>query len=218
MSRRLRLLLLSPVFRWTLVLVVLLVAGAIAFWPRQQQESAQSVPLPSPSKQAGPARSDLPCPPSAASGAKPALGGTTASCLGDGTRVDAASALAARDGKPTVVNVWASWCPPCREELPVLQRYADRERAGSGGANLVGIQIDSDPAEGRALLAKLGVRFPMLYDTGEAVSKRLGVPYALPASYVIDTRGRVHFVGQPRVFRTVSDVQQAVAGYGGADG
>lgn len=221
MSPRLRLILLSPAFRWTVVALVLLAAGAIAFWPRQQPDIVAYRPPPSAEQDAdtrdgaNTRGAAMPCPETAPAGAtKPNLGGSSVVCLGSGARMDAAAALAARDGKPTLVNVWASWCPPCRDELPVLQRYAQRADA----VRVVGMQIDSPPEDGRALLSRLGVRLPTVFDPGERTAARLQVPYGLPASYLIDAHGRVQFVAEPRLFDTVSDVERAVRRYTPAGG
>lgn len=217
MNPRLRLVLLSPAFRWGVVLLVLVVALAIAFWPRRPEQpvAAPSSPQPSatrPSTETMPSEGYVPpCPDLVGGSGAPHLGGVRASCLGSGATVDAAAALAGRAGRPTLVNVWASWCPPCRQELPVLDRYARQP----GAARVVGVQIDSPAEDGRAVLDQLHVRLPTLYDADESVSKALKVPYALPASYLVDARGEVRFVNSPRVFRSVDDVAAAVASYGG---
>ena len=61
------------------------------------------------------------------------------------------------------------------------------------------------------LLARLGVRYPNVADSNGDAVRALRVPDALPASYVIDSGGTVHFVTDPRLFRSVEAVQQAVA-------
>ncbi|MGH3623171.1 MAG: TlpA family protein disulfide reductase [Sciscionella sp.] len=222
MNPRLRLVLLSPAFRWGVVLLVLVIAGAIAFWPRQpeptaavpaksqqgttQQGTTQQRTAAEPSDGSGP-----PCPEAVGGAGAPRLGGARVSCLTGGATVDAAAVLAARPGRPTLVNVWASWCPPCQEELPVLNQYAKQP----GAARVVGVQIDSAAADGRVLLDRLHVRLPTLYDGDESLSKALKVPYALPASYLVDADGGVRFISSPRVFTSVRQVAGAIARYGG---
>jgi thiol-disulfide isomerase/thioredoxin len=147
-----------------------------------------------------------PCP--AGSGEVAALRGVTAQCLGDGSTVDLGHALA---GHTTLVNVWATWCEPCKTELPVLDAYAARP----GAAKVLTVQVAGVPAEGLALLTRLGVHLPVVYDgTGTAgpVSAALRVPPALPASFLVTPDGQVRFVSDPRIFADADEVSAAVEG------
>jgi thiol-disulfide isomerase/thioredoxin len=96
----------------------------------------------------------------------------------------------ARLGAPAVINLWASWCAPCRTELPQIQRYADR---AGGRIQVVGV-ITGDPNRdgARSLVDDLGLRFPMLYDEPAALRTRIGVQ-ALPATLLVDAQGRVAY-------------------------
>ena len=191
----------SARLRWVLVAVILLVAGAVAVWPRGDDPAPPPVSAP-----------DLAAPrkaaalePCAEAGPGPeALRPVTATCLATGAPVVAGNALGGRD---VLVNVWATWCQPCREELPLLAEYA----AAPDALDVVGLAVQSPEADALELLPALGVRFPNLFDGGGAVAKALKVPDALPASYLISADGSVTFVAQPRVFRTVEDVRATVA-------
>src|SRR5690606_3950472 len=80
---------------------------------------------------------------------------------------------AAWSGRPLLVNFWASWCAPCIEEMPELQRFASAQ--GETGVQVVGIALDDRPAV-EAFLRKVPVRYPILLDrAGPADSSvRLG--------------------------------------------
>lgn len=94
-------------------------------------------------------------------------------------------------GRPLLVNFWASWCAPCIEEIPQLQRFARRQPRD--GVQVIGIALD-DAEAARALLRRLQVDYPILLDTaGPADSSvrwgnRRGV---LPYTVLIDDAGRL---------------------------
>ena len=106
----------------------------------------------------------------------------------DGNIVDLA---AIAPDRPLLVNVWASWCGPCLDEMPELQRYARSQ--GADGVQVVGLALDS--AEGvRGFLARTPVDYPILLDTpGPAdASVRLGnLRGLLPYIVLVDARGTV---------------------------
>jgi thiol-disulfide isomerase/thioredoxin len=186
--------------RWALAAVVLVAAGVVAFWPR-----GGSAPAPSPDLSA--ARSQAALTPCATGGTGPqALRGVTAECLADGGRVDVEGALG---GHAVLVNVWATWCEPCRGELPILAEYSARP----GSVAVVGLAVKSPPADALGLLAGLGVKFPNLLDTDGSVERALNLPAALPASYLIAPDGTITMVSVPRVFRSVDDVSGVVTRY-----
>lgn len=94
-------------------------------------------------------------------------------------------------GRPLLINVWASWCGPCIEEMPELQRFGAHQ--GREGVQVVGIALD-DPEAVRAFLHKVPVDYPILVDApGPAdAGVRLGnVKGVLPYSVLIGRDGRV---------------------------
>jgi thiol-disulfide isomerase/thioredoxin len=91
-------------------------------------------------------------------------------------------------GKVVLVNFWATWCPPCREEIPELlqlkKEYKDR-------LEIVGISEDEDPPESVLKFARQkGMTYPIVMATDQLIEAYGGVP-ALPTSFLIDTQGRV---------------------------
>ena len=91
-------------------------------------------------------------------------------------------------GKIVVMNLWASWCPPCRAEMPDLQTVA-REYAADGVV-VVGVNEGESPAHAAAFARSLRIAFPIWMDEGQ----RYGRVYAalgLPTTIVIDRRGTV---------------------------
>jgi peroxiredoxin len=96
-------------------------------------------------------------------------------------------------GRPVVVNVWTSWCPPCREEMPALQRvFHDYQEQG---VVILGMNstLQDRREEALAFAAGQGLTFPILLDTdGEAT--RLYQVRALPTTFFIDARGVIQEV------------------------
>ncbi len=89
-------------------------------------------------------------------------------------------------GHPVFVNFWASWCPPCRSEMPDIQSLA-QENAGKGLVVLgVNMQEDSQPVVHYA--DTLGLSFPLVLDRNGSVSTRYNVT-GLPTSYILDEDG-----------------------------
>jgi thiol-disulfide isomerase/thioredoxin len=91
-------------------------------------------------------------------------------------------------GKVVMVNFWATWCPPCREEIPELLAL---KRDYQGRVEIVGISEDDDGPETVLKFARQkGMNYPIVMATPELVASYGGVP-ALPTTFLIDTQGRV---------------------------
>ena len=94
-------------------------------------------------------------------------------------------------GRPVLVNLWASWCGPCIEEMPELERFATAQ--GDGGTAVVGIALD-DEAAVREFLRTVPVSYPIALDAAGPADAgvRLGNPKGvLPYTALIDARGRL---------------------------
>jgi thiol-disulfide isomerase/thioredoxin len=88
---------------------------------------------------------------------------------------------------PAVVNLWASWCPPCREELPAFQRLADRT---AGRLHVIGVNTRDRRESARSLAVDLGLTLPNLIDQDERLRTGLGRA-ALPVTAFVDGQGRI---------------------------
>uniref|UniRef100_A0A831TH04 TlpA family protein disulfide reductase n=1 Tax=Thermorudis peleae TaxID=1382356 RepID=A0A831TH04_9BACT len=96
--------------------------------------------------------------------------------------------LAQYRGKTVVINFWASWCPPCREEAPILQQFAARHAGGD--VVLLGIDVWDKEPDARAFLAEFGLTYPNALDVEGSVSIEYGVS-GVPETYVIGPDGRL---------------------------
>lgn len=198
-------------WRWALVAVVIAAAVAAAVWPRGgAAPAAQAPPRPAQDLSAARARAALPpCAPAAAPApAGSPLASAHVTCLADGRTVDLASVVG---GGPALVNVWAPWCVPCRQELPALAAYA----TSPGAVPVLEVQVQSFQSDGLALLARLGVKLPTVFDGGDSASRALSVPTTLPASYLVEG-GHPTRVTDPLLFGSEADVASAVARYVGS--
>lgn len=94
-------------------------------------------------------------------------------------------------GRVVMVNFWASWCGPCRLEMPHLNRLHAKYR--DAGFTLLGVNIDEDAGKAAGLSSKLGLRFPILLDTDKKVSRLYNLT-TMPSTVLIDRDGRVRHV------------------------
>lgn len=117
--------------------------------------------------------------------------------------------LASLRGRPLVVNLWATWCPPCRHETPYLQSVYERYR--DDGLRVAGITVDGRSAadDARAFLEEMGVTYIQLHDPGMRSMDVFRV-FGLPATYVIDAEGRIVFAGNRPVFEGDEPFESAI--------
>jgi len=94
-------------------------------------------------------------------------------------------------GDVVLINFWATWCGPCRQEMPLLDDlYGRYQRVGF---NLLGVNIDDDSRRAMQMVQELGVKFPVLFDENKEVSKLYEVE-AMPVTVLVDREGRVRHV------------------------
>jgi cytochrome c biogenesis protein CcmG, thiol:disulfide interchange protein DsbE len=121
------------------------------------------------------------------SGSKGALG-RAAPALPSVRLLGPAVTLASLHGRPALVVFWASWCTPCEQEAPALERFA---RALHGRATLVGVNWSDPSLSGaRAFIGRFRWTFPNLRDPDETSGQKYGVS-GLPTTYAIDSAGRI---------------------------
>ena len=99
--------------------------------------------------------------------------------------------LAEQRGQVVLVNFWASWCGPCKQEMPQLNKLYDKYR--SAGFVMFGINVDENPQQAAGTAARLGVRFPVLFDADKAVTRLYDVN-SMTATVLIDRDGRVRYL------------------------
>jgi len=94
-------------------------------------------------------------------------------------------------GDVVMINFWATWCGPCRQEMPLLNDlYARYNRVGF---SLLGVNIDDDSSRALEMAEELGVSFPVLFDERKEVSKLYQVE-AMPVTVLVDREGKVRHV------------------------
>jgi len=91
-------------------------------------------------------------------------------------------------GQVVMINFWASWCGPCRTEMPLLDQMY--KRYSSLGFTLIGVNVEADTKDAEKLLASMPVTFPVVFDRESKVSKMYDVN-AMPSSVFIDRKGNV---------------------------
>ena len=99
--------------------------------------------------------------------------------------------LASLAGKVVIVDMWATWCAPCKEEMPVLRELY--KKYSGQGLVIVGVSVDEEAANVPPFIKKLGVTFPIVHDAKHAIADRYDPP-KMPSSYVVDRKGVVRYV------------------------
>jgi cytochrome c biogenesis protein CcmG/thiol:disulfide interchange protein DsbE len=100
----------------------------------------------------------------------------------------AKAALADYRGTVVVLNYWASWCTPCRQESPLLERW--QRRLAKRGGTVVGIDSLDVTADARAFVREFGLTYPMLRDRDGETQRRFGVS-GYPETLIVDRDGRI---------------------------
>ena len=110
--------------------------------------------------------------------------------------------LADYRGKPVLLNFWASWCDPCKDEAPLLER-AHRELQREGGA-VLGVTVSDQSDDSRAFLKQYGLSFPSLRDVEGALGRDFGTT-GVPETFAIDREGRIAAISRGAVNQAFVD-------------
>ena len=94
-------------------------------------------------------------------------------------------------GQVVMINFWASWCGPCRQEMPLLDQMYKKYKPL--GFTLVGVNVEPDSTDAEGYLKKTPVTYPILLDKENKVSSLYDVS-AMPSSVIVDRKGRVRYV------------------------
>lgn len=110
-------------------------------------------------------------------------------------------------GKVVLINFWASWCGPCKQELPKLAEI--KQLHDEYDFELLAINIDEDPNKALELANKLGINFPVLFDRDKQVSKLYDID-AMPMTILIDRNGDVRYLHRGYKERYLGMYQQQI--------
>lgn len=115
--------------------------------------------------------------------------------------------VALKNNKAVLLNFWATWCPPCREEIPELIRL--QNEYGKSGFTVLGIDVGESPAKVSTFMNKMGMNYPVLLDRDQAVAARYRI-VGIPTSYLVSSEGKIigeYHAATPDLF---ADVKKAL--------
>jgi len=119
-------------------------------------------------------------------------------------------ALADLHGRVVLLNVWATWCPPCRKEIPELQ--ALHEEHARGGLEVLGVSVDAAGADPqvRAFMEEFGMTYTVLRDAGDRAASTFRL-HGVPATFLIDREGIIRWRRLGPFEASDPELQQALA-------
>lgn len=123
--------------------------------------------------------------------------------------LDGATEVSLRDfrGQVVYLSFWASWCEPCRQEMPYLAQLWQRHQ--QQGFQVLAINVEADSALAREFAGQYELPFPVLWDEQREVSSQYRVP-GYPTHYIIDRRGRIRFSGLGFNLADVAAISQEI--------
>ena len=93
-------------------------------------------------------------------------------------------------GHVVVVNFWATWCPPCRAEIPMIEKFYESEK--NNGVIVVGINVNNNLGGVRSFIKNIGIPYPVVYATPGVINNYGGIN-AIPQTFFISKSGRIMF-------------------------
>jgi len=93
--------------------------------------------------------------------------------------------------KVYVINFWATWCSPCRKELPFFKQLYKRYK--KQGLVIIAVNIDKNPAKAKRFVKRQNLSFPVVYDLTHKIVARYN-PTAMPTSFIIDSSGIIRYI------------------------
>lgn len=109
------------------------------------------------------------------------------------SRTGEAVSLGSLKGQVVLINFWATWCGPCRKEMPLLEQI--QKKYAPLGFTMLGVNVEEDTRLMDAFLKDVPVSFPILLDPANSVSKLYNVS-AMPSTVIVDRKGTVRFIHQ----------------------
>jgi thiol-disulfide isomerase/thioredoxin len=104
------------------------------------------------------------------------------------SRAGSKISLAQYKGQVVMLNFWASWCGPCRQEMPLLENIY--KKYNKMGFTLIGVNVEPDSKAAEGFLKQTPVSFPVIYDKDSTVSKAYDVS-GMPSTVIIDRKGNI---------------------------
>jgi cytochrome c biogenesis protein CcmG/thiol:disulfide interchange protein DsbE len=153
--------------RWVVVAVAALLVGLLGYGIAQQGTDTSIDDALNHGKTASPPEAAEPLPRLGASGTQP---------------------IASYKGKVVLVNFWASWCPPCTSEMPLLERT--QRRIAARGGTVLGVNTRDAPEDAMAMVRRFHITFPSLRDGSGDFADKWGLT-GYPESFLLDRQGRI---------------------------
>lgn len=122
-----------------------------------------------------------------------------------------AFSLSGLRGKVVLLNFWATWCAPCREEMPAFSKW--QHHYGARGLAIVGVSMDDDLDSVKQALAKRPVSYPIVMGDAK-LGEQMGGVLGLPLSYLLDAEGRViaRYQGEASLGAMEGRIRESLAG------
>ncbi len=109
-------------------------------------------------------------------------------------------------GKAVLINFWATWCPPCRYEMPYIQQVYD-EWTGKGLV-ILAINVGENPSQVRKFMQDYGLSFPVLFDTKQIIAQKYNIR-GIPTTFFIDKNGVIQEI-RPYAFLSKADIEECL--------